>query len=1121
MRIRVLAAFFVLSLPIAARGEAPALDARELLATSGVKGGLIVHLGCGDGKLTAALRAGEGYLVHGLDAEGRNVDAARKHIRTLGLYGSVSVDRFDGKRLPYVDNLVNLVVAKELGAVSMSEVMRALAPGGVAYVMSSGEWKKTVKPRPMEIDEWTHFLHDAANNAVSADSVVGPPRQLQWVGNPPWARSHDHLASLSAAVCAGGRLFFIVDEGPIAAVVLEPKWQLVACDAFSGVVLWKRPIPVWQWHLRGFRSGPNDLARRLVAVGDRVYVTLGSDDPVSALDAATGQTLTTYAGTDHALEIVWHENKLFVVAGVSATEEERAQRRGERPGFVEVRPQRPPYPEDPPSKRILAIDAASGRMLWQKADAATAEMMPTALAVADRQLFFENADELTCLEAMTGKTLWRASRPVAHNRPAWSAPTLVVYHDVVLSADRAVGPPPEAKSSTEIPPRWFVTSGGGQAPVGELIAFSAMTGQRLWNCPCREGYNSPVDVLVADGLVWTGDLVTAKDPGITMGRDPKTGEVKRTRPNDHDFFDPGMGHHRCYRNKATSRYLVVGRAGTEFVDLATGVPVPNHWTRGGCQYGVIPCNGMLYVPPHSCACFINSKLNGFNCLAPQREPVPTEANHEQRLETGPAYALTLNPQASIPSSDWPTYRHDPARSGRADCAVAVDLKPAWQVDLGGRLSSVIVAEGKLLLAQIDAHTVHALDALDGHRLWSYTAGGRVDSPPTVWKGSVVFGSADGWVYCLRASDGALAWRFRAAPFDQRIVSIGQVESAWPVPGSVLVQDGVAQCIAGRSSYLDGGIRLCRLDAATGRLLSETVIDHRDPKTGCQARDAVHGTDMPGALPDVLSCDGSSVYLRHVRFDLAGQVQPSDVTHLFSPAGFLDDSWWHRTYWMVGKLMGNNYGGWPVTGSRVPAGRLLVLDGPMVYGFGRNQYSHTGSHIGIDSDTIFHYSPDRYNPHETYYQLFAINKDSAPNEPQAKPAARTPAKQPAEALAKADVQPKSGQQAKPKVKPASPVAPPSKKYLWTQQLPILARGMVLAGDHLFLAGPSDVFKVHDPLAAIEGRSTGTLVVVSAADGKPLAEYQLDSPPVFDGMAAAGGRLYIATLDGKVLCYGGTK
>ena len=62
----------------------------------------------------------------------------------------------------------------------------------------------------------------------------------------------------------------------------------MARNAFSGVVLWKRDIEKWEDHLRPFRTGPTELQRRLVAVGDCVYVTLGYGAPVTALDAATG-----------------------------------------------------------------------------------------------------------------------------------------------------------------------------------------------------------------------------------------------------------------------------------------------------------------------------------------------------------------------------------------------------------------------------------------------------------------------------------------------------------------------------------------------------------------------------------------------------------------------------------------------------------------------------------------------------------------------------------------------------------------------------------------------------------------------------------------------------------------
>ena len=1068
---------------------APAAQtAKQIIGATGVKGGLVVHVGCGRGKLTAALRANDSYLVHGLDAGADNVAKAREHIRKLGLCGKVSAERWTGKHLPYADNLVNLLVAEELGGVTNEEVMRVLAPLGVAYVGG----KKTVKPRPKEIDEWTHFLHDASNNAVAKDTVVGPPRRYQWIAGPTWARSHDHLSSLSALVSANGRIFYIVDEGPIASVAIAPKWFLVARDAFSGVLLWKRRVSPWEGHLRNFRSGPAEIARRLVAAGDRVYVTLGYGKPVTALDAATGQTLRTCEQTDNALEIIHHEGVLFVVVGDRPPDNTAG-------AAVPAKPKAvwhwwPIYKERPPRKHLVAIKADSGKLLWKKADADTVELMPTTLAAAGKRAFFQSHKELLALDASSGRVLWRAARPVNRRRPSWSAPTLVVYGGVVLSADRAVDAVHPGTDKSGKPGQWAVTSHGGIAPQGKIMAFSATTGKKLWESPCKECYNAPVDLLVAGGLVWSGNLVSAREPGITRGLDVKTGKVERQRPKDQKFFRIIMVHHRCHRNKATIKYLVLGRDGIEFIDLATGKGFGNAWVRGSCQYGVMPCNGLVYSPHHSCACHIESKLNGFNALAPARKSKLPETASGARLQKGPAFGR--NPQSAIrnPQLDWPTYRHDAGRSGFTKASVPSDLKPAWESTIGGKLSSVVVAGGKLFVASIDEHVVHALDAQNGKPVWSFVAGGRVDSPPTIHGGTAIFGCADGWIYCLRASDGKLAWRFRAAPQDRRIVSYGQVESVWPVHGSVLVQapgapdgDGIVYAVAGRTTFLDGGMYLYRLDAGTGKKLSATHI-------------------TAPALPDVLSSDGTSIYMRHRRFDKKGSPQPANVPHLYSPAGFLDGSWWHRTYWLVGTAMRSNWGGWPVSGSRVPSGRLLVLDGSDVYGFGRlNQYHRNGSHVGLG---------------KMRYVLYAHDRG-----------------------AKAGA---SGKSAQAKRRGKRPRAPTKVKCRWSKRLPLLARAMVLSGPStklgtgktLFVAGPPDVFAIapegiahpyhvasdkalREQEAALSGRRGGLLWAVSTADGKKLAEYKLDSPPVFDGLAAANGRLYMSTQAGKVLCFGSGK
>ncbi|MFH1922858.1 MAG: PQQ-binding-like beta-propeller repeat protein, partial [Planctomycetota bacterium] len=898
-------------------------QAREILDATGIQGGLVVHLGCGDGRLTAELAAGDAYFVQGLDVDADQVEAARRHVQSLGRYGKVTIDRLTGSKLPYVDNLVNLLVVEDADLVPQAEMMRVLAPQGVAYVRRAAEWTKTVKPRPAEIDEWTHYLYDSRNNAVSHDALVGPPRHLQWICDPDWSRHHDHMASLSAMVSAGGRVFYIIDEGPREAILLPAQWTLVARNAFSGTLLWKRPIDEWNTHLWPLKSGPNQLPRRLVAVGDRVYVTLGIDAPLESLDAATGETILTYAGTEHTDEVLACDGTLFALVA-QVPNKWKEYRPQHTYVWANTRRANSEWAWDEENRWLMAIDAETGEAAWKR----EGRVAPLTLGVDGQRVYFYDGEKVTALDRASGEPLW-SSEPVAHKSPfpTGYGPTLVVQQDVVLLSV-------ESRSMT---------------------AFSADEGRTLWTAPHhRGGHASPDDTLVIGGLVWSGAVAGGGDSGMFTGRDLRTGEVKKEFPPDIqiDWF-----HHRCYRSRATDKYFIASRTGIEFIDLEAEHWDVNHWVRGGCLYGFMPANGLTYAPPHSCGCFLESKLFGLNALAadsPGRR-LPADLSDEGRLERGPAYdqLSTLNPQLST-LSDWPTYRHDAARNGATACSVPTELKRQWQVDVGGKLSSVVVSAGRVYVAAIDTHTIHALDAATGEPAWSFTSGGRIDSPPTVHQGRVLFGSADGWVYALRAGDGVLAWRFRAAPLERRLTAYDQLESVWPVSGSVLVQEGSVYCVAGRSAFLDGGLRLLRLDAATGRKLSETVIDDRDPETGNNLQIHVQGQDMPVALPDILSSDGRSIYMRAQAFDLEGNRRnvapikllrgrrgeaPDDALdevgdHLFSRSGFLDDSWFFRSYWIFGRQVNSNYGGWLQPGHFAPCGRLLVFDDQRVYGFDR-------------------------------------------------------------------------------------------------------------------------------------------------------------------------------------------
>ena len=157
--------------------------------------------------------------------------------------------------------------------------------------------------------------------------------------------------------------------------------------------------------------------------------------------------------------------------------------------------------------------------------------------------------------------------------------------------------------------------------------------------------------------------------------------------------------------------------------------------------------------------------------------------------------------------------------------------------------------------------------------------------------------------CLRAADGTLAWQFCAAPRERLVGIRGQLESAWPVRGTVLVDGDVAYVAAGRSSHLDGGIHVYALDPATGKTLRQTVVegpevDVSNPRWFDEPK-AAHGL---GALADVLQaangrvCMGNKVFDRQLR---DGGTAPPRTRAL---GGMLDDTQFRRFFWYYGREM---------------------------------------------------------------------------------------------------------------------------------------------------------------------------------------------------------------------------
>jgi len=882
-----------------AAGEA--FSASAILTATGVQGGLVVHLGCGDGKRTASLLNGDGFLVQGLDANGENVAAARRHIRSLGHYGRISIDAFDGKRLPYADDIVNLMLVESGLQVSTEEIARTLAPRGIVLFRSSAPafpgwtrppvegWTAYCKPVPNDIDEWTHFCQGPHNNPAANDTRVGFPRHLQWDAAPDWAHHHQATRGIESIVSAKGRLIYLVSEGEASmGDTLPERWVLVARDTFNGVMLWKKAVGSFDYGERwSAKAQPGRVfypkqrkrqSRRLVAIGDRVYFTFGMDAPVSILDAATGKTLKVLESTERCGEIVYFKDQLFVTIRHIT--------------------------ELGSSNSIRALDPSTGNVLWQSGEydgypGSHPQHDSLTMTMGDDRLFFLDEDRIVCLDLATGKQLWHsefaspdphANARAAVVRPRVSrlgAPSGLVYHDGTVFLLNQFAKPC-------------------------LSALDAQTGKTLW-----QAHRKPVScgtttlMFVARGLLWVLD-----GPTKLCGLDLKTGVSRREYDITKAYKAVG-GHIRCYPDKGSANtvWTTVGGKPQQMVDLRDGSIYSMPWLRSGCRIGPLLCNGLSYITPNPCMCYAPVRLKGFLALSPGARNVPAPTSPDVRLTRGPAYERkTAGAVGKARPGDWPTFRHDPTRESKASTKLPNALRLSWDTKLEGKLTPPIVAGGLAYVASTDAHTMYALDAKTGKQVWAYTVGGRIDSPPTWDRGRLLFGSADGSVYCLAARDGILAWRFDAARESSRIVSYNQLESLWPVHGTVLVSNGKAIVIAGRTPYLDGGIAIYELNVADGTVLRHKSID-------------MTGTAFPedppqGFVPDILVQKNARVYSRYTEILLNRpeiEYVKNEQGELFGPGkatpyhrnrqfiagsgGLLRDGIFHRS----GMLYGTSHG----------------------------------------------------------------------------------------------------------------------------------------------------------------------------------------------------------------------
>ena len=340
-----------------------------------------------------------------------------------------------------------------------------------------------------------------------------------------------------------------------------------------------------------------------------------------------------------------------------------------------------------------------------------------------------------------------------------------------------------------------------------MTAKSLADGKTLWSAPAGKNYMKSTEIFVADGLVWSRDL---------KGHDPKTGKVVRTLVQE---MTGPMSHDRCYRNRITHRYYLNSASGGSRLRETgwNGGDAESlgafHLRSGGDARQRHALQRPLCLP-------VRHWHDGHRrerILQRLRQYRPALHRRDRAAPGERACVWKRSKASAATTDDWPTYRYSSMRSGVTPGRTPETLTTKWKVDVGSHPTAPVVAGDSVYVADRDGYTLYSLNRESGETRWTFIADGRIDSPPTYYKGMILVGSRGGSVYCLRASDGQLAWKFNGMPQRRLICDTGRLESAWPVHGSIMIFDDTAYFAAGRSTFLDGGIAVFGLDPVTGAM----------------------------------------------------------------------------------------------------------------------------------------------------------------------------------------------------------------------------------------------------------------------------------------------------------------
>jgi outer membrane protein assembly factor BamB len=546
--------------------------AAEIIAKSKISAGYCVDLGCGDGALAYELAKQSDLFVVAIDADAKNVEAARRKLDAAGLYGvRVTVHHGDPADSHFPKYFANLMVsARSVGdgppITESKKTTRLQRPfGGVACFGRPGAMTVKTRGALKDAGEWTHQYSNPANTLCTTDSIKGPLTAV-WYRDIDLDLPQRHGRGPSP-LFHQGRLF------------AEGVNELIAVDAYNG-------RPLWRFEQKGILDAYNaDHLAGTAVTGSNICIAGGSlflrnGSRCFRIDTVTGKVQATFDAPKHSdgKPTTWgflacEDGVLF---GSMANESHIV-----RHAYIRADGQMKRQFSE--STSLFAFDVETGKLLWTFD--ATKSIRHNSIAIGagrvhliDRSLATDDllsraparrrgqpktpavghpTGELIALDARTGKRVWKSKEDVFGTTLAFSK-----QYDILLMFYQ----PTSFRLPSEIG--------------GRIAAHNASEGYRLW----EKKVSYRTRPLINEGTIVAHpaalDLATGKTKLMSIPKSYGCGQLSGSR------------NLLMFRSGTLGYYDFTRKAGTENFG---GI-------RPGCWINALPVGGLVLVPDASAGC---------------------------------------------------------------------------------------------------------------------------------------------------------------------------------------------------------------------------------------------------------------------------------------------------------------------------------------------------------------------------------------------------------------------------------------------------------------------------------------------------------------------------------------